>query len=382
MNTEQLSEAFRNFSTASKSLELYYEKLQEKVRYLTAELERKNTQLADALDEAERNREYLNAILYSLEEAIIVVDSEERITMINRSAESLLGIDLLAVMGRKYEDMHLSITGSDSDTTLTVGGVPHSVILSRSHVVHPDGQIRGSVILIKDITRLRELEHQHERNQRLVAMGEMSAQIVHEIRNPLCSIALFASMLEQDLRDPGQKDLAHGISEGIGSLNGILKNMLFFARPNKPLMKTVNLRNVMEDSLKLFAPLARSRNISIEHSLSDSSIKGDAELLKQVFANIIVNAIQAMPDGGRLSVETGKKDKHYVVDIGDTGEGIEQKFMESIFNPFFSTKDKGTGLGLAIASMIMQRHDGYIRVTSREGEGSVFSLGFPEKEDL
>jgi signal transduction histidine kinase len=381
MNTEQLSEAFRNFSTASKSLETYYEKLQERVSYLSAELERKNNQLADALDEAERNREYLNAILYNLEEAIIVINSEDRITMINKSAETLLGIEILDVIGKRYDGLNISIIENGPDTTLTVGGVPHNVILSRSHVVHPRGQNKGSVILIKDITRLRELEQQQERNQRLIAMGEMSAKIVHEIRNPLCSIALFASMLEKDLQDPGQKDLAHGISAGIGNLNGILKNMLFFARPNRPLMKSVNLRHVIEDSLNLFAPLAGSRNITVKHSLSDSHIRGDAELLKQVFANIIVNAVQAMPDGGTLSVETVNRDNHFIVDIGDTGEGIEQGSMESIFNPFFSTKDNGTGLGLAIASMIMQRHDGYIKVASAEGKGSVFSLCFPEKED-
>jgi PAS domain S-box-containing protein len=381
MNTEQLSQAFQNFTTASKSLETYYETLHERVRYLTAEVERKNRQLAEALEEAERNREYLNAILYSLEEAIIVTDSDNRITMINKSAENLLGAQTLDIIGRKFNDLDLSINENGPDTLLTVKGAQYSVILSHSDVVHPRGRLKGSVVLIKDITRLRELEQQQDRNQRLIAMGEMSAKIVHEIRNPLCSIALFASMLEKDLRDPVQKDLASGISTGINNLNGILKNMLFFARPNRPVMKCVNLGKVIEDSLTLFAPLAESRNIAIKHSLSDSEIGGDAELLKQVFINMIVNSIQAMPEGGTLTVDMKRDDKQIVIAIKDTGNGIKPEFIESIFNPFFSTKDDGTGLGLAIASMIMQGHNGYIKALSEEGKGSVFSLYFPQKED-
>jgi signal transduction histidine kinase len=381
MNVEKLSEAFQNFTTASKSLETYYDLLQEKVRYLTAEIERKNRQLADALDEAERNREYLNAILYNLEEAIIVVNPDNRITMMNKSAESLLDLQPIDVIGKKYNDLEISVAEFGPDTYLTVKGKRHSVIISQSPVMQPEGQLKGSVILIKDISRLRELEMQQERNQRLIAMGEMSAKIVHEIRNPLCSIALFASMLEKDLENPSQKELAGGISTGIHNLNNILKNMLFFARPNTPVMKKVKLKSVIEDSLKMFAPMTEARKITVEQTLHDIPTLGDAELLKQVLINIIVNAIQSMPEGGTFSITMRHERKNIVVDIRDTGEGIRQELIESIFNPFFSTKDNGTGLGLAIASMIMQGHGGYIKAESEEGKGSVFSLYFPQKED-
>jgi signal transduction histidine kinase len=381
MNVEKLSEAFQSFTSASKRLETYYDMLQEKVRYLTAELERKNSQLADALDDAERNREYLNAILYNLEEAIIVVNPDNRVTMINKSAESLINVQPIDVIGKKFGDLDISFTESGHDICLTVKGKRHNVIFSQSPVMHPQGQIKGSVILIKDISRLRELEIQQERNQRLIAMGEMSAKIVHEIRNPLCSIALFASMLEKDLEDPSQKELAGGISTGIHNLNNILKNMLFFARPNTPVLKEVQLKTVLEDSLKLFAPMTESRKITVEQKVFDIPVSGDAELLRQVVINIIVNAIQSMPEGGTLSMEMRQQDRNVVVDIRDTGEGIKQKLIEDIFNPFFSTKDNGTGLGLAIASMIMQGHGGYIKAESEEGKGSVFSLYFPQREE-
>ncbi len=376
MDVERLSEAFHDFTAASKSLETYYDLLREKVRYLTAELERKNRQLNEALADAEKNREYLKAILYNLEEAIIVVDPDNKITLVNKSAEKLLALNVSNVKDKTFNDLDMSITGAGSETFLRVDGKKHNIILSRSNIVNPDGHSIGTVILIKDITRLRELEIQQERNQRLIAMGEMSAKIVHEIRNPLCSIELFSSMLEKDLKNHAHRDLARGISTGIHNLNNILKNMLFFARPNKPLMKSINLGRVLEDSISMFRLLIESRKIKVKESLFDYEIPGDAELLKQVFINMIINAVQSMPDGGRLDVIMKREEGTITVDIRDTGEGIKQADMEKIFNPFFSTKDTGTGLGLAIASMIMQGHDGYIKVKSEEGNGSVFSLYF------
>ncbi|MEW6569730.1 MAG: ATP-binding protein [Nitrospirota bacterium] len=381
MSVELLSEAFQNFTKASKSLENYYVLLQKRVRYLTTELEKTNKELKKALSEAERNKDYLKAILYNLEEAIIVVDPDDRVTMLNKSAKELLGISRQEIIGKVFKDLELSIengTGT-SETLLSVRGRSYNVIISRSPILDSEDSLRGTVILIRDITRLKELEIQHERNQRLIAMGEMAAKIVHEIRNPLCSMELFASMLEKELDNKTCKELAKGISAGISNLNNILKNMLFFARPHKPAMRNINLEKVVEDSLMMFAPLLASRNINLKKSLLDCEISGDAELLKQVFINIVSNAIQSMPDadGGRLKVVMSKSVHAVIVEVEDSGEGIKLEDLEKIFNPFFSTKDAGTGLGLTIASKIMQAHGGYIKVQSEEGNGSVFRLYFP-----
>jgi PAS domain S-box-containing protein len=377
MDVELLNQAFKTFTTASKSLESYYGVLQEKVAYLTNELEKRNNELSNALADVEKNKDYLNAVLFSLEEAIIVVDQENSITMINRSAEELLGIRLADVAGKPFTGIDFSISREDSDTLLKVNGKTYTIILSNSQVVDSRGKSRGSVILIKDITRLRDLEVQQERNQRLIAMGEMAAKLVHEIRNPLCSIELFSSMLEKELEGTGHQKLAHGITSGISSLNTILTNMLFFARPHKPLMKSIRLNQVIEETSELCAPLLQSRNISFSQLLFESMIAGDAELLKQVFMNIIINAVQSVDEGAEISVEMKKNCRHVIVDISDNGMGIRQEHLEKVFDPFFSTKDTGTGLGLAIASRIMQGHKGYIRVTSEEGKGSKFSLYFP-----
>ena len=266
----KLNEAFHSFTQASKSLELYYEKLSDRVKYLTAEVERKNAQL-------------------------------------------------------------------------------------------------------------KELEDHHRRNLRLIAMGEMAASIVHEVRSPLCSIELFSNMLSKDLEDTEHSEMANGISTGIKSLNNILTNMLFFAKPQKPLLKDVELNVPVQEALKILAPLVEIRGIKLSAEISEDVISGDHELLKQVLMNIILNAVQVMPDGGTLSVFTEAGENYTALAVCDQGSGIDPENVEKIFDPFFSTKDKGTGLGLTIAHKIMQSHNGFIKAERNEDIGSTFKLYFPKK---
>lgn len=377
MDIAKLNEAFQDFAVTSKSLESSYEQLREKVRYLTSELELKNQQLAEALADAERNKDYLKAVLYNLEEAIVAVDPEGCVTMMNCSAERMFGIKSSDALGRAFTSLDFSVEREGPDSVLTVQGKRMPVIMSRSDVVDAEGFLRGRVVLTQDITRLRELEARHERNQRLIAMGEMAAKLVHEIRNPLCSVELYASMLARDLDDPARRELAEGITAGIGSLNTILTNMLLFARPHKPRLSPVRLDVVAEESVKTLTALAESRRVTISHSLPPLEVKADGELLKQVFVNLLINALQALPDGGSVALSSNPDGELTVVHIADTGAGIPREHLEKIFDPFFTTKETGTGLGLVIASNIMQANGGFIKVKSDPGAGSVFSLYFP-----
>jgi nitrogen fixation/metabolism regulation signal transduction histidine kinase len=377
MNIERLNEAFQNFVVASKNLESYYRLLQEKVKYLTTELKEKNEQLESALSEAEKSRDYLNAVLYNLEEAIIVLDPEERITIVNRSAERILELDPKEAIGKTFNSLDRSIIRNGSDTFLEVKDKRYHIIFSRSPVIDSKGNLRGCVILIKDITKLKEIEIQHERNERLIAMGEMVTRIAHEIRNSLCSIELFSNILEKELEGKSLEKFARGISIGISNLNNILTNMLSFVRNHKPLKRPIRLKTVIEESIEMLMPLIETRSLYIEKSLTDDGILGDVELLKQVFMNVIINAIQAVTDGGKIKIRMREDEGFIVVDVKDNGIGIKRKDIEKIFDPFFSTKETGTGLGLTIVLKIMQNHGGYVRIWSEEGKGSQFSLYFP-----
>jgi signal transduction histidine kinase len=234
--------------------------------------------------------------------------------------------------------------------------------------------------LEKKNARLREMEEHHRRNHRLIAMGEMAAKIVHEIRSPLCSIELFSNMLSNDLEGTGHAEMAKGISTGIKSLNNILSNMLFFAKPQKPSFRDVKLRDVICETTEILTPLMVNRGIKLESSVSEENLVADSELMKQVFMNIFLNAIQAMPEGGTIKISTKDRDGYLSVEVADEGVGLGDTDMEGIFDPFFSTKEKGTGLGLSIAHKIMQSHNGYIRARRNNGKGSTFCLYFPASE--
>jgi PAS domain S-box-containing protein len=380
---DRLNDAFLNFAQVSRSLEEVYKKLQEKVQYMTIELKEKNEQLEEALGDTQEAKDYLKGVLESLREAIIVLDAEGRISMFNPAAQSLLGISARDALLKPFTSLDVRIETQGPDTTLYAGGKRYDVFLSRSGVMDAQGALRAEVILLQDISRMKELETLQERNKRLIAMGEMAAQIVHEIRSPLCSIELYATMLEKDLDGTKHVDMARGISTGIRSLNNILTNMLFFAKPQKPLLGPVNPGEVLDETLYMLAPLIESRGVEILKADRhiDARVDGDAELIKQVYMNVIINALQASSEGSTVAIQERLDDGNFVVAITDCGEGIASQNIERIFDPFFSTKEKGTGLGLAITSKIMIAHGGTIKVKSEPGKGSVFSLYFPIKEE-
>jgi len=240
----------------------------------------------------------------------------------------------------------------------------------------------GFVILLRDITAQKEVEAEKERNKRLIAMGEMMASIVHELRNPLCSIELYASMLYKEIEDTPQASLAMGVSTGVRNLNNSLSNMLYFARPRNPKTTPCDIRTLTDDALSLLKPVIESRGIVVEKQISRTSINGDSGLVKQVILNILLNAVQAMGTGGILTIHSETDSKGFHLNISDTGSGITSEDIERIFDPFFTTRDEGTGLGLSISLKIMQAHGGTIRAKSLPGSGSVFILYFPHKHLL
>lgn len=379
-----LQQAFTNFTAASKSLEAYYEKLQAKVHYLTGVLEETNRQLSEALGQAEESKDFLNGILQGLEEAIIVLNPDEQVNLLNRAAEDLLGHRASEMIGRSFHHLNITILEEGTDTWLVTRRKKIQVIFSRSLIQDSEGLLRGYVVLIKDISLTKALEGQRERNKRLIAMGEMAAKLVHEIRNPLCSIELYASMLAGDLEQTVHADLAKGISQGIKSLNHVLTNMHYFAIPQKPLMAWVDVNKILEELFFMLRPLIEAKRIRLSKRLNgQSKLRGDKELIKQVLLNIMLNAVEATPEDGSVELTLRKGNQgERIVEIKDRGPGISPEYLERIFDPFFSLKEKGSGLGLSIAANIMQAHDGTIKVYNRGKQGACFQLIFPSEEPV
>ncbi|MEA3279548.1 MAG: ATP-binding protein [Thermodesulfobacteriota bacterium] len=233
------------------------------------------------------------------------------------------------------------------------------------------------------------------RNDRLTAMGEMAVKIAHEIRNPLGSIELFATILKKELDDFEElKTLAEHISSGVQSINNIISNLLMFMRPEQmPDFKPVDICNILDDSLFFSRHVIKS-NSSIEvikrYASTSLMMPGDSELLKQMSLNIILNAIQAMPDGGTLRVlcikvananDDNDKERNCVeIRFADTGTGISKEDMPKIFDPFFTTKKKGTGLGMSIVNNIINVHGGMIKINSSKSKGTECIVTLPMME--
>jgi len=245
-----------------------------------------------------------------------------------------------------------------------------------------------TLVALQTMSRQQE-KNRSQRKERLAAMGEMAAKMAHEIRNPLGSIELFATSLQASLADqPDLQVLAERISSGVRSIDAIISNLLLYLRPNEVKHTTCfDIYEVLDDVLFFMNHMAAMEDdirVKLAWGHRPLFVNGDVELMKQVCLNLILNAIQSMPEGGDLGIATVQKtcprehDPGWMeIRISDTGAGIEPQHIPKIFDPFFTTKPSGTGLGLSIVHNIVEMHGGNIDVASTPGSGTVFSIGLP-----
>ena len=225
-----------------------------------------------------------------------------------------------------------------------------------------------------------------EKANRLAALGELAAGVAHEIRNPLGGIELCATMLEREFRyDKSKKETIMPILEGTRRLNNIVVNLLQFARENKVAWGEVDVEKLLDESIKSVKISLEKNNVAIVKSFAAGAyfVRGDADQLRQVCINIMLNAIEAMPSGGNMTLEITphlepeSEKRVLAISFSDTGPGIDQENLTKIFQPFFTTKDDGTGLGLAISYKIIERHHGKIVVESKKDKGARFTIFLP-----
>jgi signal transduction histidine kinase len=263
-------------------------------------------------------------------------------------------------------------------------GQPQFVSVSASPVSDPQGRNTGLTIVLKDVTQLKELEIQTQRAKQLQAMGEMAVQLAHEIRNPLGSIELFASLLGNELRgEPDLKSWADQIVTGVKFLNNIVTNMLTFTRASKPEVKALDLHGLILETLAFVEPVLQQRSIRLQQpSAGEETLlcMGDSGMLRQMFLNLFMNALQALPESGRLAVRVQPDLGTLRVEVEDSGIGIPAENLSRIFDPFFTTHEKGTGLGLALVHQIVEKHQGRIAAHSEFGKGTQFTIWLPEAQ--
>jgi len=409
---ELLKKAFDSFNQSTSRLKESNDFLQRKLKILNLRLEKKNKELEVSLREKESAKNYLNNILESLTAGVIVINLKNNITVFNRIAEEITGYSSDETIGKNFYDFFNKLLESNpplrkqkiskTETKLITQEGTELFISINIHLLRDArGKTIGKIIVIQDITRLKKLEEQAERRNRLMAMGELAVNIAHEIRNPLGSIELFASLLKRELKDnPDNLKLVEHIISSIKSLNHTLSNLLLFTKTQKPAFTDIDIHEFLDNAASFINYNLKQNNICLKRIYESKNpiIKGDGELLKQVFFNLTLNAIQAMPEGGTLTISTKVLDGKFnrkennekningknmnrlnLVEIKfvDSGNGIPEGYIKSIFTPFFTTKERGTGLGLAIVHNIIDSHNGFISAKSIKGKGTEFSISIP-----
>ena len=379
-----LQAAFHSFDQAAHTLQQSYSTLTARVEQMDLELAHSNDALRRQLRENEAMRMHLDGILESLSTGVLVLDDAGIITRGNVSAGELLGLTDAELCGHRALDV-LGIVGlSVCDRPQRIGQAV--VTIAHSPLKADSGCHSGSLLLIHDVTRICQLEEQLQRKDRLAAMGEMIGRIAHEIRNPLGSVELFASMLRRDLIEmPSSKLYAEQISQAVQAMDRLLANLLIYTRPERTPRAWHQAEPLIVDSLTLAAHAITKTSVDIRLDLDPwiPSIWCHEGQMKQVVLNLIVNAVQAMPAGGVLTISL-KADQAQTLGapsirltVSDSGAGIDPAHRCRIFDPFFTTKDEGTGLGLAIVYAIVEAHQGRIDVESVVGQGTAFTIALP-----
>jgi signal transduction histidine kinase len=232
---------------------------------------------------------------------------------------------------------------------------------------------------------LQEAEAAVRRADRLAALGQLTAGLAHELRNPMSTIRTSAEMLMKNL--PGDNELARELAGYIGSevdrTNSLISRFLDFARPLRLRLENNDLASCIDRAVSQVEKQTSQAEVAIFKNYSPDvrPFYFDAELLERVFYNLLLNAVQASPPKSAVTVKTRQLDGDVEISIIDRGSGIEPKHLENIFNPFFTTKHDGVGLGLAIVSKVVDEHGGHIQVDSRPGEGSVFGVYLPLRQN-
>ncbi len=397
-NLEQLQKSFEEFNKATAELEKAYARLEERFASLNRELEEKNLELQKTVEEKEQTRNYLQNILQSLINGVIVTDLEGRISTLNTCAETYTGVRQEDVAGRPIGVLFASQDKTNWQTIDLAeyfkGESGHKVRISDRTVEifcspfqSTEGRTIGHVFVLRDITRIEKLEEMAKRTEKFEAMGEMAANIAHEVRNPLGSIELFASLLLKNLTDSRDRDRVTQIISSVKNVDNKISNLLLFTRRPTPQMRRVNLRGILAEVIDFSRSIMEQGGIKLtaNYDEDDIRIEADPEMIKQVFLNILLNAQQAMPDGGALRVMTriapespmpgGRRIAEIV--FQDAGPGIKPSDLSRIFDPFFTNREGGSGLGLAIAHNIVSEHSGSISVENAPQSGTIVTVGFP-----
>ncbi len=366
--------------------------------------------------------EYHHCVLASLKTGVIVARKDGKVRTFNAGARQITGFVEAEIAEKSLEELpeSLGLVGRALKRTLeeeksfvqdhlelkTTRSEVVPITLETSLLRGGNGEVIGAIATLRDMTLLRQMETQLLRSERFSALGEMAAGVAHEIKNPLNAIMGFSKRLSAKIAEPGLKKYADIIAEEVVRMDGIVNDVLEYSRPDKVHKEPADVAQILEETVSFLREKIEGAQITVERSLSPllPPVPLDIPKVRQVVLNLVLNAVQATPPGGKIFLKTrlieglvpeavgGKgegalfqqlflQQRMAAVSIGDTGCGIAKENLTKIFHPFFTTKVTGTGLGLSICHKIIASHGGNLEVESEPGRGSTFTFYLPLGEE-
>lgn len=379
---QHLSRAFALFSEEASRLKKEYIRLQERFQTVNQELGVKVAELG-------RLTHYLNNILKNISDSILFVDLEGTVTIVNNAAQHLLKLKPESVLFKKFWEVFQDDTFGFSMREALKFGISHRLLyrkemeISTTFVYEGPKLYHGMILVLRDISEKQKLQLIANRQCRMKELGEIAATVAHEIRNPLGGIRGYASLLYRDLESNKHlQEMANLIIDGTKSLEKVVSAILHYSKPIQIQPQTLDLGACLKQIGKFIKiDPAFPSNVKLALHIPDAPLLApiDFDALKSAMLNLIFNAFQAMPHGGALTIALLKMEATCQIVVTDTGIGIEEEQLKSLFSPFFTTKQKGNGLGLVETQKIVQAHFGAIDVRSQPGFGTTFTLTLPLK---
>src|SRR5512138_626207 len=352
--------------------------------------------------------EFYANVIDSVGDGVIVLNCDGDVTLMNPAAEEMVGVSRRMSRGQKFstlfkEEVALlelvdkstasGMSFSDYENiVLKKGGRLTPLSVTASPLLLADGTCAGTIVLLRDLTNIRELEEAVRKADRLSTLGTLAAGLAHEIKNPLGGIRGAAQLLEMELAEDDElRECTKVVLKEVQRVNRIVEELLDLASPRSLNLVGVNLHKILAHIVFLQQQATEGKSITFQRQLDPSipPILADEGRLTQLFLNLIKNAVEAVGDNGVIVITSRvvaeysmtqrgeRRSRMVAVEIGDDGCGMTREEMENLFTPFYTTKEKGTGLGLAICQKIVAEHRGMIRVDSEEGRGTTFTILLP-----